>query len=68
MSYKFPKKFIIPNFECHTRVVNHIQHLRTYQVKMAVHFHDDHFMYRVFSSSLKGMALDWFYSLSSRSL
>ena len=64
MSYKFPKKFMIPNLECYTRMTDPVQHLRVYQVKMVVHSHDDHLMCLVFFSSLKGMALVWFYSLS----
>jgi len=35
---------------------------------MVVHSHDDLLMCWVFPSSLKGVALDWFYSLPSRSL
>ena len=34
---------------------------------MAVHTHDD-LLCRVFPSSIKGITLDWFYSLPSRSL
>jgi len=35
---------------------------------MAVHSHNDYLMCWVFPSSLKGVALDWFYSLLSQSL
>ena len=68
MSYKFPKKFVILNFEYYTGVTDHAQHLRAYQVNIAVHSNDDHLMCKVFSSSLKGMALDWLYFFLSRSL
>ena len=35
---------------------------------MAVHSHDDFLMCRVFPSSLKGVALNWFYTFPLRSL
>jgi len=68
MSYRFPKKFVVPSFDCYTRETDPVQHLRAYQVRMAVHSYDDHLLCRVFSSSLRGVVLDWFYSLQSRSL
>ena len=57
-SHWFPKKFVIPNFDCCTGVTDPVKHLRVYQVKMTVHSHDDLLMCLVFSSSLKGVALD----------
>ena len=59
---------MILSFECYTGVIDPVQHLWSYQVKIAVHSHDDHIMCWVFPSSLKDMALDWFYSLLSQSL
>jgi len=67
-SHQFPKKFVITIFDCHTGVTDLVQHLRTYLVKITVHSNDDLLMCRVFPSCLKGVALDWFYSLSSQSL
>ena len=57
MSYKFSKKFEIPNFECYTGVTDPVQHLRTYEVKMVVHSHNDYLICRVFPFSLKGITL-----------
>ena len=59
---------MISNFECYTGETDLVQHLRAYQVKTTVHSQDDYLISRVFLSSLKGFALDWFYSLPSRSL
>ena len=64
ISHCFSKKFMIRRFGA----TDLIQHLRAYQVKVAVHSYDDYLMCRVFSSSVNGLALEWFYSLSSRSL
>ena len=68
MSHQFLKKFMIPNIDCYTRVIGPVHHLRTYQVKMADPFHDDPLLCCVFPFSLRGVALDWFYSLQLRSL
>ena len=54
----FPKKFVIPSFEHYLGATNLIYHLRQYQDKMVVHFHDDVLMGRVFPSSLKGFTYD----------
>jgi len=35
---------------------------------MAVHSHDDFLLSRVFLSVLKGVAYDWFYTLSRQSI
>jgi len=60
-------KEVRDNNLCHTGVTDLVQHLRAYLVKITVHSNDD-LMCRVFPSCLKGVALDWFYSLLSRSL
>ena len=67
-SRRFPKKFVMPSFEYNSRATDLIQHLRQYQDKMVVLSHDDALLSRVFPSSLKGVAYDWFYSLPSQSL
>jgi len=56
-SHRFLKKFVIPSFKCYTRVTDPVQHIQAYQLKMAVHPHDDCLMCRVFPSSLKGIGL-----------
>ena len=58
-----PKKFMMPGFKCYFGMTDHIQHLRKYQDKMAVHSHDDHLLSSVFPSSLKGTTL-WLVLLS----
>ena len=68
MSHFFSKEFVIPSFDYYTRVTDHIQHLRAYHVSMVAQFHDDLLMCRVFPSNLKGVSLNWFFSLSSWSL
>jgi len=68
MSHRFSKKFVILSLNCYTGVTDPIQYVRAYQVKMAVHSHDDLLLCRVFPCSLKGVALDWFYSLLSQPL
>ena len=67
-SHRFSKKFVIPSFDCYTRVINLVHHIRAYQVKIVVHSYDDFLTCRVFSSSLKGLVLNWFYSLPPRYL
>jgi len=67
-SHRFPKKFIMPSFECYYMATDPIQHLRQYQDKMAVHSHDNLLLSRVFPSSLKGASYDCFYSLLRHSL
>ena len=62
ISHRFSKKFAIPIFDYYTEATDPVQHLWAYQVKMAVHSHNDYLMCRVFPSSLKGVTLDWFYS------
>ena len=56
------------SFEYYPGVTDPIQDLRQYQDKMAVHSHDNFLLSRVFLSSLKGVAYDWFYSLLRHSL
>ena len=68
MSHWFSKKSVVPSFDCNTRVIDPIQHLRADQVKTVVHSHDDPLSCCVFPSSLKGVALNWSYSHHSRSL
>ena len=63
--YCFSKKFVILSFDCYTKKTNPVQHFQAYQVKMAVHSHDDPLMCRVFPSSLKDVAFQSFYSLLS---
>ena len=41
MSYRFSKKFMILIFDYYTEVTDPVQHLLAYQLKMAVHSHDD---------------------------
>jgi hypothetical protein len=45
-----------------------MQYLRHYQDKMAVYSYDDGLLCRMFPSSLKGLASDWFYSLKPGTL
>ena len=59
---------MMPSFECYSGATDPIQHLHQYQDKMAVHSHDDLLLSRVFPSSLKGAAYDWFYTLPKQSL
>ena len=62
-SRRFPRKLVMSSFDCYSGATYPIQHLRQYQDKMAVHSHDDSLLSRVFLSSLKGVAYDWFYTL-----
>ena len=65
---QFPKKFSAPSFEYYGGTSDLMQHLRHYQDKMAVYSYDDRLLCRLFPSSLKGLAFDWFYSLKSGTL
>ena len=67
-SHRFLKKFVMPSFECYAGAIDPIQHLCQYQDNMVVHFQDDFLMSRLFPSSLKGAAYDWFYTLPRQSL
>jgi len=58
----------MPIFACYTEETVPIQHLCQYQDKMVVHSLDDLFLSRVFPSSLKSIAYDWFYTLPRHSL
>jgi len=64
MSHGF-KEVCDTEFHCYTEATGPIQHLRTYQVKITVHSHDDYLISQASPSSLQGLALDWFYSLPS---
>jgi hypothetical protein len=64
----FPKKFSPPTFDRYAGKTDPIQHLRHFQEKMDMYSHDDRIMCRVFPSSLKDVASNWFYSLRPNSL
>ena len=67
-SHCFLKKFVIPSFECYSGATDSIQYLRQYQDKMTVHSLDNLRLSHVFSFSHKGVAYDWFNSLSRQTL
>ena len=64
----FPKKFTTANFECYFDQSDPVQHLRQYQDKMVIHATNDSILCQIFSSSLKEVASDWFYSFPLRSI
>ena len=62
LEYDFSKKFMILTFDCYSGQRDPVQYLHHYQDEMVIHFRNDSILCR-FSSSLKGAASDWFYSL-----
>jgi len=60
---EYSKKFMIPTFDCYFSLSDLIQHLHQYQDKMVIYARNDPILCRIFPSSLKGVASDWFYSL-----
>ena len=63
MECEFFKKFTIPSFNCYSGQSNLIQHFHQYQDKMVIYAQSDPILCRIFPSSFKGVAFDWFYSL-----
>ena len=61
---EFFKKFMILTFECYSGQSDPIWHLRQYQDKTVIYTWSDPILCRIFPSSVKGLASDWFYSLS----
>ena len=68
LNIQFPRKFSVPTFEYYNGTSDPMQHLRHYQDKMAVYSYSDALLCRMFPSSLKGLASDWFYSLKPGSI
>ena len=61
-------KFVILTFDyCSDQSVP-IQHLHQYQDKMVIHARNDSALCRIFPSSLKGLASNWFYFLPPHSI
>ena len=60
---EFPKKFSTPIFDYYCGASDLFQNIRHFRDKMLVHSHKNPLMYLTFSSSLKGVSPDWFYSL-----
>ena len=56
---EFPKNFTTPTLDCYPGLSNPIQHL-CYQDKMVIYARNDPILCRIFPSSLKGVASDWF--------
>jgi len=47
LEYKFPKKFVIPTFDCYFGQSDPVQHLCQYQDKMLIHFRSDSILCRI---------------------
>jgi len=56
LGYEFPKKFMIPTFDCYPDQSDPVQHLRQYQDKMVIHFRNDS-LCQIFPFSLRGRPL-----------
>ena len=68
LNVQFSRKFSTLSFEYYCGSSDPMQHLRHYQDKMDVYSYDDGLLCRMFPSSLKGLASDWFYSLKTGTL
>ena len=62
---EFPKKFSTPTFDYCCGASDPVQHIRHFRDKMLVHSRKNPLICQTFSSSLKGVSSDWFYSLLS---
>ena len=65
---KFSKKFAPLTFGYYSGTSDPVQHIRHLRDKMVFYSRNDPLMCLIFQSSLKGVALNWFYSLSLHSL
>ena len=68
ITLRFPKKFVMPIFDHYLGTSDPFLYLYQYQHKMTVYARDNLLLYRVFLSSLKGVAYHLFYSLPRNSL
>ena len=65
---EFSKMFSTLTFDYYSRVSDPVQHISHFRDKIVIYSCNDPIMCLTFPFSLKGVALDWFYSLSLYSL
>ena len=68
LEYEFPKKFVIPTFDCFFGESNPLHHLHQYQDKMVIYFRSNPILCWIFPSNLKWVTSDWFCSLPQYSI
>ena len=68
ISYKSPKRFLVPKFTMYDGTRDPFDHLLHYQQLMTLGIENDVLLYKVFPANLHGLTLSWFHHLPQNSI
>ena len=68
LSYEPPRAFVILSFSMYDGSSNLYDHMLNFNQAMILNAGNNHLLYKVFPTSLKGLALAWFHKLPRRSI